>query len=484
MFKNALELYQTGQLDKAATLLRALARTANPDGALLKFDEFLAGLPAGVQLFSLFHANPALLDLLAEVMGGAPGLAEVLSRNPALLDGVLDADFLAGPPSRAELEKSLDAALSQARDFEDVLDISRRWCNDRKFQMGVQILRDITDADAAGPCLTDIAETALRRLYVAVEEAFARRHGRIAGGEMVILGLGKLGGRELTPRSDLDLVFVFDCPADSEGSDGPKPLTPGHYHARLGQSLISAVTAPTGEGRLYEVDTRLRPFGRSGALVPSLQGFADYLAKEAWTWEHMALTRARPICGPDGLRARVADAIAAAVRRPRDPDRLVADIAAMRARVEGHKRADSPWDIKMMRGGLVDIEFLTQYLILRHAAAHPEILAPNTVTALARIKAAGLLPGDEADELIAATRLWRRLQGMLRLGLGDRVPDETAMPEGLRRLLVRAGRAVDFAELKAHVTTVAAAVHARFVERIEDPAAAVAASEQQQERQR
>jgi glutamate-ammonia-ligase adenylyltransferase len=245
-------------------LLDFLSKTVNPDLAFARFDEFLGRLPAGVQLFSMLYANPGLLDLLAEIMGSAPRLAEHLSRNARLLDAVLVKGFFDVLPDDAHLRSELRAQLEQASDFQDVLDIVRRWTKDRQFQVGVRILRGMMGADAAGEPLAHIADNAIAELQPHVEAEFARTHGRLPGAGLATVGLGKLGSRELSFTSDLDLIFIYDLPegADSDEmqhhltSDGRKPLAPMHYYARLAQRLINAVTAQTGEGLLYEVGDR------------------------------------------------------------------------------------------------------------------------------------------------------------------------------------------------------------------------------------
>ena len=319
-------------------LLRIFGKTPHPDGALLRFDQFLSRLPAGVQFFSLFHAYPGLLGLVAEIMAGAPRLAEQLARGPALLDAVLTEGFFATPPDRAGLAADLGRLLGGTRDYEDVLDTLRRWTGERRFQVGVQLLRRVLDGAQAGAALADIAETALAALVPAVEAEFARCHGRVPGGEFAVIGMGRLGSREMTLASDLDLILIYDVPPCGETSDGPHPLPVPTYYARLSQRLISAITAPTAEGRLYEVDMRLRPSGSSGPIATSLVGFTRYQRESAWTWEHMALTRARPVAGDAALRRQIADAVAVILAAPRDPERLLLDVADMRRLIEVEHR--------------------------------------------------------------------------------------------------------------------------------------------------
>ena len=453
-------------------LLNAFSKTVNPDAALMRFNDFLAGLPAGVQLFTLFHSNPGLLSLLAEIMGSAPQIAGTLRRHPILFDAVLTSDFFEPPPDADMLARELDRALAEARDFQDVLDVLRRHVNDRLFQIGVHILRRHMDPETAGIPLSDVADTALRKLMPAVEDELSRQHGRIPGGGMAVLALGKLGGREITIGSDLDLLFLYDNPQGAEGSDGPRKLPPIQYFTRLSQRYISGLTAPTGEGSLYEVDMRLRPSGNSGPIASSLEAFAQYQAGQAWTWEHMALTRARVVYAPEHIRAPLENAIRAVLTAVRDPDKLVADVADMRARMARERGTDYIWDVKNLRGGLVDIEFITQYLLLRHAHRHPEALDTNTTVALRRLGDAGLLAHETAATLIAAMGLWRRLQGMLRLSFGEAFDEESA-PEDGRDLLVRACNAADFAALKTTVVETARRCHDIFIELIEAPAAAL-----------
>jgi glutamate-ammonia-ligase adenylyltransferase len=280
----------------------------------------------------------------------------------------------------------------------------------------------------------------------------------------VTVALGKLGGREMMIGSDVDLIFIYDTPAAPEAtgwdtllSDGPKPLAPIHYYARLAQRMITAITAPTGEGRLYEVDMRLRPSGNSGPIASSLQGFRRYQESDAWTWEHMALTRARVIAGDPDLAARSQAVLREILTGPRDPAKLSQDVASMRRRMAQQHPTDRLWDLKHLAGGLVDIEFITQYLILRHGAARPELLATGTDEALAALARADILPESWAAELRSALSLWHRLQGFLRLTVGSKFEETTLVPSIARRM-AEIGNAADFAALKQRITETAAAV--------------------------
>jgi len=450
-------------------LLRIFGATPHPDAALRRFDQFLAHLPAGVQLFSLFHANPGLLALVAEIMAGAPRLAEHLAQRPALLDPVLTQGFFDPPPGRAELAAELDQVMTGVRDFEETLDRLRRWAGERRFQVGVQLLRRALDGAQAGAALADIAETALAALLPRVEAEFARRHGRVPGGSFAVIGMGRIGSREMTLASDLDLILIYDAPPVSETSDGPHQLPVTAYFARLSQRLISAITAPTAEGRLYDVDMRLRPSGEAGPIASHFAGFARYQSESAWTWEHMALTRARPVAGDPGLCQRISATLAAVLRSPRDPEGLVIDVAAMRRRVAEENPRPSPWDLRNRPGGLIDLEFILQYLMLRHAASSPQILRRGTAEAIAALGEAGLLPPQAQHELGEAAALFRNVQAVLTL-LGDGSPSTAVLAEPDAAALTACVGAVDFARLDADITAAAARVSSWYDRLVEQPA--------------
>jgi len=450
-------------------LLRIFGATPHPDTALLRFDQFLSRLPAGVQLFSLFHANPGLLELVAEIMAGAPRLAEQLAQRPALLDAVLTEGFFAPPPGPNAFAADLGQVLGGARDYEETLDALRRWAGERRFQVGVQLLRRALDGRQAGEVLADIAETALTALLPTVEAEFARRHGRVRGSMFAAIGMGRLGSREMTLASDLDLILIYDVPPGSETSDGPHPLPVASYYARLTQRLIGAITAPTAEGRLYEVDMRLRPSGASGPIASNLAGFARYQRESAWTWEHMALTRARPVGGDPALCVQIADAIGAVLGAKRDARRLLVDVADMRRRIADENPRPTRWDLKNRRGGLIDLEFIVQYLVLREAASSPQLLCRSTEQALRALGAAGVLPPQAQQELLDALALLRQVHALLTLLRGG-LSEEEALSEVDAATLARCAGGVDFARLDADITAAAGRVRGWYRRLIEKPA--------------
>jgi len=456
------------------TLLKALGDTAAPDQALLNFDLFLANLPAGVQLFSLFKANPALIDLVAAIMGSAPRLAAHLARRTVLLDSVLSPDFYAPLPPAADMTAELMKLLGPANDDQDLLDIARRWANDRRFQVGVQQLKRILAPAQAGEAYSDIAQATISALCDRVERRFAQTHGGFSDQRLAVLGLGKLGSREMSATSDLDLIFVYDIPPGLEASDGAQPLPPIQYYTRLSGKIVTALTALTNEGPLYEVDMRLRPSGRAGPLANSLEGFETYHAQSSWTWEHLALTRARVIHGPRPLSSQLERTIRATLRRQRDEATLVRDVADMRDRIAEHAPPKSVWDFKHLSGGLFDIDFVAQYLALRHAAARPDILDPHPSEMLRRTAAAGLIDTTDADVLVATRLLLSDVQSLLRLTLdGDEAGfDEAKAPEGQRRLIAATENVADIETLRGRIEAEAAAARAIYRRIIEEPARA------------
>ncbi len=428
-------------------LIEALSHTANPDSALGSFDRFLSELPAGVQLFGLLRQNPDLLNLIAQIMGSAPRLARILSRRRRLLDAVLDPKVIGALPGRQEIRALIGKEMEGAVDFQEALDRVRVVGNEQSFIIGVRVLSGGIRAAEAGGAYTQLAEELIAAVQTLVEADFVMAHGTVAGGGAAIVAMGKLGGREMTAASDLDLIVVYDYLADAELSDGARPLPVSQYYARLTQRLISALSAPTAEGRLYDVDMRLRPSGQKGPVATQLSSFVDYQTSDAWTWEHMALTRARVLTGPDSLRARVDAAIHDALTRPRDRAAIAVDVCKMRELIAMEKGSDDIWDLKQTRGGQVDLEFIAQHLQLVHGASHPQILSAGTAPAFERLMAAGLLTESDAAALLSAARLLSNLTQILRLCFDGRFDPATA-PDGLKRLLAHVGDAPSFAKLE------------------------------------
>ena len=377
-------------------LIEALATTRNADAAFAAFDRFLARLPSGVQLFSMLSSNPGLLGLLATMMATAPRLAETVAHRPHVLDTLIEPAFFGRVPERKILAERIARSLAQADGYEDVLNRARIFGQEQAFLVGVRVLAGTIGARAAGAAFATLAEVVVSALLDEVRREFERAHGRIRGGEVAVLAMGKLGGREMTAASDLDLIFLYDFDERASASDGERPLPGPQYFTRLTQRLLAALSAPTAEGALYEVDFRLRPSGKSGPLATHVDAFAAYQAKEAWTWEHMALTRARPIAGDKRILSKIDWVIGKALSRKRDPAKTHADVVEMRGMIAAEKGGEGAWDLKQAPGGLVDIEFIAQDLQLIHGKSHPGILSPETETVLINAASAGLIPAAEA----------------------------------------------------------------------------------------
>ncbi len=422
-------------------LLRRLAEAGRPKEAFVAFDGFLAGLPAGVQLFSLFEANPQLIDLIVDIAATAPELARYLSRNAGVLDAVIGGGFFADWPGRDALRADLAEQLSALDDYELQLDETRRWTKEWHFRIGVHLLRGLIETEEASVQYADLAEAVLGALWPRVTGQFAGKHGAPPGRGAVVLGMGSLGARQLTARSDLDLIVIYD--ADGvESSDGRRPLSARAYYARLTQALVTALTAPMAEGRLYEVDMRLRPSGNQGPVATSIQAFRDYQRSEAWTWEHLALTRARAVAGAPELADEVEAFRRDLLAEKGDSGRIVAGVADMRARVAQSKPAKGAWDGKLGPGRGQDIELIASAAALVAGSA-----ATRVGLQLDAGVRAGWLTREEGAALKRAYRLFRRVEIAAKL-LTDKPLQPDEIGEGGRAFLLRATEA-DSAEALA-----------------------------------
>ena len=451
-------------------LLAALARRPDPGAAFAQFDRFLSGLPAGVQPFSLLLANPELLRLIAGIAGSAPRLAEYLGRNPSVLDALLDPDFFASLPSREMLDADFAELLSRFPGYEAGLDAARRFAKEEIFRIGVHVIEGLAHANEAGPAYAAVAETVIAGLQPLIEAEMAAVHGHVARGALAVLAQGKLGGREMTAASDLDLVFIYTHAANAKVSDGKKPLGTNEYFTRAGQRFIAALSAQTAEGRLYDVDMRLRPSGNQGPVAVHLDTFIEYQREKAWTWERMALTRARVVSGPPELRNKVEPAIRLALTHRVKQGAVLTDAHAMREKLSQKFPSRDSWDTKFAPGGLVDIEFIAQALQLCRAPGNPDVLEQNTVAALEKLRAAGVLSASEAAELIDAGLLQHALTQALRIALDGPFQPEAASP-GLKALLTRAGATKDFPTLEARLYAAQKRVGTIFKRVIPGPAA-------------
>jgi len=411
---------------------------ASPDSmrAMNRFDDVVTRLPSGVNFYRLLQARPGLTQILATVLSHAPALAEQLGRRPELLDGLIDATAFAPAAEVGELAAELARSEREGEDYQILLDRVRRRVNERRFALGVQLVTGRSDPLEVAAGYARVAEAAIQVLAGATIQEFERRHGRVPGSELVIMGLGRLGGEALTHASDLDLVYLFTGTHEAQ-SDGSKPLGATDYFNRLAQRVTAALSVPTAAGPLYEVDTRLRPSGKDGFLAVSLVSFERYQKESAWTWEHMALTRARPVFGSDAAKAKLQRIIDATLRTEWDGQRLLADAVEMRREMARHKPPKGPFDIKLGEGGLVDLEFAVHVLQLTHGTA----LKPQLDPAVAELVAEGHAP----LEMIEAHRLLTRMLVTMRLVS----PASAEPPAASQQLVARACGLQDWNELLA-----------------------------------
>jgi glutamate-ammonia-ligase adenylyltransferase len=445
-------------------LLEAFAGSGDADAALSAFDEALARMPASVELLSILRSNASLRELFGDVLGSAPRLAQVIASRPHVLDAAIDParslDFDLSFGDEA-MGKRVETFVSQGQSFEDALNRARDFAAEETFHIGLNLLSGRLDPDRAGRAYSALAQGLIAALLKRVIEAFAAEHGRIRGGRVAIVALGKLGSREMTAASDLDLMLIYDFPADASESDGRKRLGPGVYYSRLTQRLISALTSPTKAGRLYEVDMRLRPSGRQGPLATQLASFRLYQQDEAETWEHMALTRARFIAGDATLGADIARTVRQTLSRKRDPAKIARETRAMRALIAKEKGDRDAWDLKLAAGGLIDIEFIAQSLELAFAHKHPDILDVSTRKVVEEAGRERLIAPEQAEALVDAHRLYTDTTQFMRLSTsGPFDPAKTA--GGVKRRIAGASGFPDFEALAAALGEARKRVRATF----------------------
>lgn len=416
-------------------LLRALASAGDGDHAFSRFASFFGELTTGVQFLALLDARPALLDLLARLLTRAPALSERLARRPQLMDALIEPRFvarLAGDEPGARTWE-LGSRMASAGSFEAKLNVARRFHREEAFRIAAQVV----EADAApldaGAAFTDLADACVTAMADAALQEVGPQPGAF-----VVLGLGKFGGGEMSARSDLDIMLVYETPRESGGA----------YYARLTQRLISALSAPTEEGELYEVDTKLRPSGSVGPVAVRMSALQHYYEQHAWTWELQALTRLRPVAGDAVLGDRVMKVVRATLSRDRDEAATLMQVAQMRALMERERPGKGSWDLKLSPGGLVDIEFIVQALQLIWAQRAPSVLVANTGLALESLHEAGALPGQAYRTLSSAWRLYTNVRQALAVCLGAINPDANS-PSGAH--LARLCGAGDLCELSARL---------------------------------
>lgn len=432
-------------------LLLAMGRTGEPDLAFRHFERFFAGLRSGVQLLSMLQAEPELLEDLVSTLAIAPRLAQILASRPALLEALIS-----GTGSET-------LALPADLPFDAAMDAARRHHRDRTFLIGHRLLHGRLPANEAAAAWSALADETIRAMAHAAESETARRYGKPPG-RWSVIAMGRLGAEEMTAGSDLDLLVIYDPVADAGGAQS--------WFTRFTQRLITALSAPTAEGMLYEVDMRLRPSGRAGPVAVRLSAFERYQTHEAWTWEHMALTRMRPVAGDSALGAAAHGIACEAIEARRKSPTLAYDIADMRARLRAERPGGGLWDLKLAPGGIVDIEFIAQYGLL--TAGCPSAVTPATALALAGLEEAGWLSAQQSATLQAALSWLSCLQQILRLAVGDSGAVDPAMfSAGLKDRLCRAVDMPDFVALETRLREHKSAVFALHEQFLQPPATEV-----------
>ncbi|WP_284757684.1 bifunctional [glutamine synthetase] adenylyltransferase/[glutamine synthetase]-adenylyl-L-tyrosine phosphorylase [Agrobacterium sp. fls2-241-TYG-188a] len=449
-------------------LLKAFGESKRADEALLRFDNFLSGLPAGIQLFSLLGNNPLLLSLLVTIMSSAPRLADIIAARPHVFDGMLDPALMTEIPTRDYLSQRMHGFLSPARHYEDILDRLRIFAAEQRFLIGVRLLTGAIRGEVAARAFTHLADLVIEAAVNAVLAEMEAAHGKYPGGRVAVVGMGKLGSFELTAGSDVDLIVLYDYDDAASESDGAKPLDALRYYTRITQRLISALSAPTAEGVLYEVDMRLRPSGNKGPVATRISTFEKYQREDAWTWEHLALSRARLICGEASLIKDAERIIADVLAQKRDVAKISTDVAEMRKLIGEEKPPANIWDFKLIPGGLVDLEFVAQYLTLVAPAKGlpPHVAGESTADVWKRV-AAGAMEPQTYDDCMAALNLFTELSQIIRLCIdSDFEPREA--PAGLIDLVCRAGDCPDISTLEGEVKRLSKTVRKAFSAVVKD----------------
>jgi [glutamine synthetase] adenylyltransferase / [glutamine synthetase]-adenylyl-L-tyrosine phosphorylase len=431
-------------------LVSSFGKTTQPDRAFLKFDYFLEQLPAGVQLFSVFYTHPEILELVADIMGDAPRLADYLTASSERLDYVLDPEFFNDLPKLDELSRDLDQALMRVQEFERKLDICRSWTNDLRFRVGVQVLRYQLSPFDGAYALSNIAEATIKSLIPHVCKEFEKQYGILEDGNISILAYGKLSSKELMPTSDLDLVIIYDSPIDSKSTKGERSLPASAYYIRLAQRIVSSLTVLTAEGRLYDLDLRLRPSGEQGPLACSFEAFQKYQQEDAWIWEHLALTKTRTIFTTGELGNRIAIAIQNILKRKRNKSEVAKAILDMQARIQEKYDGTGLWNIKHMPGGLLDTEFLVQFHVLLNYEIVRSTQQLSTIDIIENLTIHGILNSTDAKILRDGVSLWTNILWLYRL-THESSDTNTDIPHGLARRILTATNISSMDELKINI---------------------------------
>ncbi len=410
-------------------IISTFAKSPDPDMAFIRFDKFLSRLPEGSQIFSMLYVNPSIMELLAEVMGGYPEIAENLSRNTALLDYVLAPEFYDTLPDLEDLEDKLQNHIANIESLDEIIEAVKDWANDRKFRVGVQFIKNELSSEDLFLALSNIAEAVIKTLIKEVGKDFERIYGKTTGGKFACIVLGKFGSRELTFQSDLDIFFIYDFSEEEEFNSNIDAAT---YYIRLANKIVFALSAITRTGRLYEVDLRLRPLGESGPIATSFKTFDEYYnpnKKEgsAWVWEYMTLTRARVISVNEDFQSDVSNLITKKLTHKWDSDFLQKEAGFIYKKFREHrnKKKTGKLDVKNSTGGIFDLEFMLRFLQLKNMFEYPDIYSPSTVQAIKSLGEKNVINDQELQELQKAFNLLTNVQNILRITSESKVTGYT-----------------------------------------------------------
>ncbi len=420
-------------------LLEALGGTADPDAALDKLDRAFGTMRASAELLTILQSHDRLRYLFADLLGTAPRLADTVAASPHVLDAIIDPAFAVPRTDEASIEEQMRIMLGKPADYEDFLDRIRDAGRQMKFVTGARMLSDVLSPELAGRAYSAIAQAALRCCFDFTRTEFEAEHGKVPGGRIAVLGLGRLGTHELTASSDLDLIVMYDFDEANRESDGRRPLDVVTYHARLTQRLVAALTVPTRRGTLYDVDLRLRPHGGKGPVAVQFKGFLDYQKTDAELWENMALSRARVIAGDAGFVEEVSATLHQVMAQPRDRKSVFKDVRAMRSLIAKEKGDGDPWDLKLAAGGLTDLDFIAQAFTLAFSAQCPDLIGQRADRIYEAAARDGLMEEADAVFLTEAHRLFGDLLQWQRLTIEGHFNPKTVTPAIFRRLAAVAG---------------------------------------------
>ena len=428
-------------------LVLSFSKAPYPDTAFTRFDEFLSRVPEGSQVFSMLFMNPSIMDLLAEIMGGYHQLALSLVKNPTLLDYVLAPEFYNTIPDITYLAENLEENISAvSSNIDDIFEVIKDWANDRKFRVGIQLLREEIATEEVFYSLTNIAEVVIDTLQKYIQQDFLDNFGDVECGNFAVIAFGKLGSGELTFNSDLDIVFVYDFPNQVFSAD-ESDLNPSSYYLRMANKIVYALSSISRTGKLYEVDLRLRPLGESGPIATSLTSFDEYynpVKKDgaAWVWEYMALNRARVISGTNAFKEKVGELIKSKLLLGWEKETLYKEAKYIHEKFRESKKQKNELDIKRCEGGIFDLEFMLRFLQLKNLNSYPDILNVRTIETITAIGKHGIIEKQDMDELLEAYEFYKDAQNILR------ITSEVKITNYTKNLLSNSLSLKDFAEVE------------------------------------